>query len=315
MQGTLLGSDLSNFGTSGDWVQFGWLDGLTLTGGGTFDGQGAKAWPFNKCPTKKNCQVLPANLRFVNMNRTRVDGIKSVNSKFFHMILQGCSNFQGRRIRITAPDESPNTDGIHIEESNDVTIAQTVVGTGDDCISIGQGNTGITLSGITCGPGHGISVGSLGRYPDEADVKGLIVKDSTLTGTMNGVRIKTWENSPAATTASNMTFQNIVMKNVGNPIIIDQTYCPYVSCSSQSPSRVKISDISFKNIRGTTTSPVAVTLDCSKGIPCQGINLENVQLTLVDQKTSLRGKKPSATAFCQNVKAKYSGPQFPPPCN
>ncbi|KAK9145969.1 hypothetical protein Sjap_005872 [Stephania japonica] len=255
------------------------------------------------------------NLRFVNMNRTRVDGIKSVNSKFFHMILQGCSDFQGRRIRITAPDESPNTDGIHIEESNDVTIANTVVGTGDDCISIGQGNTGITLSGITCGPGHGISsVGSLGRYPDEADVKGLIVKDSTLTGTMNGVRIKTWENSPVATAASNMTFENIKMKNVGNPIIIDQTYCPFVSCSSQSPSRVKISDISFRNIRGTTSSPVAVTLDCSKGIPCQGINLDNVHLTLVDQKTSQRGQKPSATAFCQNVKAKYTGTQFPPPC-
>lgn len=76
-------------------------------------------------------------------------------------------------------------------------------------------------------------MGSLGRYKDEGDVQGLTVKDCTLSGTSNGVRIKTWENSPGTTTAANMTFENIVMNHVGNPIIIDQTYCPYANCASQ----------------------------------------------------------------------------------
>ncbi|KAJ6309478.1 hypothetical protein OIU77_015275 [Salix suchowensis] len=68
-----------------------------------------------------------------------------------------------------------------------------------------------------------------------------------------------------------MTFENIVMKNVTNPIIIDQSYCPFSSCISTEPSKVKLSDIYFKQIRGTSSSAVAVALECSEGIPCQNI--------------------------------------------
>ena len=76
------------------------------------------------------------------------------------------------------------------------------------------------------------SVGSLGRYRNEGDVSGLLVRDCTMTGTTNGIRIKTWENSPGSSAVTNMTFENIVMNNVTNPIIIDQTYCPFTSCTS-----------------------------------------------------------------------------------
>nr|CAD1825370.1 unnamed protein product [Ananas comosus var. bracteatus] len=282
MKGYLKAStDLSKYVKGDDWIEIGWVDRLTLTGFGTFDGQGSVSWPYNNCPTKKNCKVLPTSIKFVAANNTVVRGITSVNN-------------------------SPNTDGIHIERSSGVTIYSSVIGTGDDCISIGQGNSHVLLSGIKCGPGHGISVGSLGRYQNEGDVRGLVVRDCTLAGTTNGLRIKTWENSPGSSLATNMTFQNIVMKSVANPIIIDQTYCPYMSCSSKVPSRVKISDISFRSIRGTSTTPVAVTFRCSRGIPCQNINLHDVHLRYV-------GREP-ATAQCLNIKARYSGMQIPPPC-
>lgn len=75
------------------------------------------------------------------------------------------------------------------------------------------------------------SVGSLGRYRNEGDVSGLVVKNCSLTGTANGIRIKTWPNSPGSSSATNMTFENITMNNVSNPIIIDQSYCPFGFCS------------------------------------------------------------------------------------
>lgn len=57
VQGTLkAATDLSKFGN--DWIEFGWVNGLTVTGG-TIDGQGAASWPFNKCPVRKDCKVLP----------------------------------------------------------------------------------------------------------------------------------------------------------------------------------------------------------------------------------------------------------------
>ena len=80
---------------------------------------------------------------------------------------------------------------------------------------------------VTC-----YSVGSLGRYWNERDVSGLLVRDCTMRGTTNGIRIKTWANSPGSSAATNMTFENTVMNNVTNPIIINQTYCPFTSCTS-----------------------------------------------------------------------------------
>ena len=57
MQGTLkAATDLTRFGN--DWIEFGWVNGLTVAGG-VIDGQGAASWPFNKCPVRKDCKVLP----------------------------------------------------------------------------------------------------------------------------------------------------------------------------------------------------------------------------------------------------------------
>uniref|UniRef100_A0A804NQ80 Pectin lyase-like superfamily protein n=1 Tax=Zea mays TaxID=4577 RepID=A0A804NQ80_MAIZE len=57
LQGTLkAATDLKRFGN--DWIEFGWVNGLTVAGG-VIDGQGAASWPFNKCPIRKDCKVLP----------------------------------------------------------------------------------------------------------------------------------------------------------------------------------------------------------------------------------------------------------------
>ena len=46
LQGTLKAStDLKRFGN--DWIEFGWVNRLTVAGG-VIDGQGAASWPFNK---------------------------------------------------------------------------------------------------------------------------------------------------------------------------------------------------------------------------------------------------------------------------
>ncbi|XP_021713851.1 exopolygalacturonase-like [Chenopodium quinoa] len=308
LKGTLKAkTDLSEYEFGSGWIEFAWINGLTLTGGGVFDGQGAKAWPYNTCPTSSNCDLLPTNLKFVGMNRTTVHDITSLNSKFFHLALVECRDFEGSKLEILAPEDSPNTDGIHLERSSNVRFSWLNIGTGDDCISVRQGNSQISITNITCGPGHGISVGSLGKYLHEQDINGLFVRNCTISGTTNGIRIKTWANSPGRSAATNIKFENIVMKHVRNPIIIDQAYCPFDSCSSEAPSRVRLSNIYFKNIRGTSLSEVAVTLSCSKGIPCKNIFLQNVHLNLTSGE-----RLPVLT--CENVKARYIGIQMPPPC-
>lgn len=96
------------------------------------------------------------NVKFNSMNNTAINGITSLNSKNFHFGVVGCNNFKATNLKIIAPGDSPNTDGMHVERCSDVTIENTKIATGDDCISLGQGLSNVLISGITCGPGHGI---------------------------------------------------------------------------------------------------------------------------------------------------------------
>ncbi|SPT20046.1 unnamed protein product [Triticum aestivum] len=305
LQGTLkAATDLRRFGN--DWIEFGWVKDLTVAGqnNAIINGQGAASWPFNKCPIQKDCKVLPTSVLFVNNQNTVVHDIKSVNSKFFHFALLQSKNMKLINIQINAPENSPNTDGIHIERSTGVVISDTHISTGDDCISIGQGSDNIDIARVHCGPGHGMSVGSLGRYVDEGDVTRVHVRDMTFVGTMNGVRIKTWENSPTKSLAAHMLFENMVMKDVQNPIIIDQKYCPYYDCEHKHVSGVTLKDITFKNIKGTSSVPVAVLLRC--GVPCQGVVLQDVDLKYMGEGGS--------SSKCENAMATYVGYQHPEPC-
>nr|POE80715.1 exopolygalacturonase [Quercus suber] len=192
--------------------------------------------------------------------------------------------------------------------SSQITITNANIGTGDDCISIGDGAQDITVNQVTCGPGHGISIGSLGRYENEKPVSGIRVTGATLSNTKNGVRIKTW---PASTSgvASNIHFEDVVMKNVANPILIDQNYCPNSQCSDEeSPSKVKISNVSFKKIRGTSSTKEAVNLICSKSVPCQQVVLSDIDL-------AYKGGGGSTTSTCANVQPAVSGKQNPHACD
>lgn len=96
------------------------------------------------------------SIKFSKLTNTVVHGITSLNSKSFHMHVNMCQNFKAYDLTITAPSDSPNTDGIHISSSDHVDVSHSVIGTGDDCISIGQGVTSLGVTSITCGPGHGI---------------------------------------------------------------------------------------------------------------------------------------------------------------
>ncbi|TXG72984.1 hypothetical protein EZV62_001563 [Acer yangbiense] len=83
--------------------------------------------------------------------------------------------------RVTAPGDSHNTDGIHVQ-SDSVTILNSIIATSDDCVSIGPGTTNLWIENVICGPGHGISVGSLGKKLQEAgveNVSGVQISDVT----------------------------------------------------------------------------------------------------------------------------------------
>lgn len=169
------------------------------------------------------------SISFNFVNNSRIHHLRSVNTKNTHFSIYGSYNISIHNIRITAPYHSPNTDGIKIGQSQGIKISNSIIGTGDDCISILYGSRHIRIHNVECGPGHGISIGSLGKYQNEDDVYDIEVKNCSFRGTTNGLRIKTW-GTRKESQVSHLIFEGIYMDAVYNPIYIDQNYCPYPPC-------------------------------------------------------------------------------------
>ncbi|KAK1279093.1 hypothetical protein QJS04_geneDACA007203 [Acorus gramineus] len=305
IMGTLKAPEELDAFPEGRWITFGHVDNLKVSGFGVLDAQGAKAWRQTTCPQRKKCKNLPITLELSRVLNTNITGITLENGKGFNMAVHKSKHICIDHIHINAPPESPNTDGIHVSGSDHVSITNAQIGVGDDCVSVGQGTTNLLVSQVTCGPGHGISIGSLGKYQNEADVVGMIVRNCTLKGTTNGLRIKTWPGA-GPSQARNFTYDNIVMDNVLNPIIIDGEYCPTGECTDQA-SRVSISDVSFNNVRGTSASLIAVNFMCSSAAPCKSIRLSNINLT------PIYGDTPT-TSSCKNALGSSLGKQQPDAC-
>ncbi|KAF3453366.1 hypothetical protein FNV43_RR03806 [Rhamnella rubrinervis] len=305
IQGTLKASTDKQYFGLGYWINFRYVNDLAIDGRGSLDGQGPSAWPYNSCSKASSCRVLPTSLKLDFITNSIVNGITLIDSKQVQINLFACQGLKISNVKIQAPADSPNTDGIHMGKSIDIEIFNSEISTGDDCISLSPGSRNINVHNVLCGPGHGISVGSLGKGPDEDDVEALAVRNSTFVGTENGVRVKTWAtNYPS--NVRNLTYDQIHMVNVRNPIIIDQKYCLTGNCKQgSSSSQVQIRDVKFRNIWGDSTSEVAVDLECSQSRPCQGIELNNIDLVY---------NKGPARSYCSNAGGVALGRQTPPSC-
>ncbi|KAK4727492.1 hypothetical protein R3W88_032409 [Solanum pinnatisectum] len=199
-----------------------------MSGGGILDGQGKAAW---ECRESKKCTKLPNNLCFNSLTNSIIKDITTLDSKSFDVNVNQCKNLTFLNFNVSAPASSPNTDGIHISRSSSVNVTDSNFATGDDCISIGNEREQLYITKVTCGPGHGISVGSLGGNPDE---------------------------KPAL------------------------------------PSQVKISKVTFLNMKGTSRTQSVVSLICSKGSPCE---------------------EGPAKSSCENIKPNFKGKQSPAICS
>ncbi|KAJ7950665.1 Polygalacturonase-like [Quillaja saponaria] len=280
IDGTLVApSDYRVIGNAGYWLLFQHVNGVSIRGG-NLDGQGTGLWSCKM--SGKSCPNGASTLGFSNSNNIAITGLTSLNSQIFHIVVNGCQNVKMQGVKVIAAGNSPNTDGIHVQLSSGVTILNSKIQTGDDCVSIGPGTSNLWIENVACGPGHGISIGSLGKDLQEQGVQNVTVKTVTFANTQNGFRIKSW-GRPSNGFARNILFQHAVMVNVQNPIVIDQNYCPGNKGCPGQVSGVKVSNVIYQDIHGTSATQVAVKFDCSSKFPCSGIRLENVKLTFKNQ--------------------------------
>ncbi|KAL0699924.1 hypothetical protein Bca4012_056046 [Brassica carinata] len=266
------------------WLEFSKLKGVVFQGNGVIDGSGSKWWAASCKKNKSNAFTIESS------SGVKVKGLTIQNSQQMNFIIARSKSVRVYKVMVSSPGDSPNTDGIHITGSTNVVLQDCKIGTGDDCVSIVNASSNIKMKRIYCGPGHGISIGSLGNHNSTGIVTKVVLDTAFLKETTNGLRIKTYQGGSGY--VKGVRFSNVVMQDVSNPILIDQFYCDNpTSCQNQT-SAVKISQIMYRNITGTTKSEKAIKFACSDSVPCSHIVLNNV---------NLEGRDGQVEAYCNSA--------------
>ncbi|KAI0712787.1 pectin lyase fold/virulence factor [Cerioporus squamosus] len=280
-----------------------WLLGgknILLDGGGTLDGSG-QAW-YDQF-AKDDSIVRPILLTLFQATNATVQNIKMINGPEWINFVNEGKDITFRNITISAVSTSKNaaknTDGWDIFRSDNVTIEDSTINNGDDCVSFKPNSTNILVSNLSCNGSHGISVGSLGQYAGEYDiVQNVLATNIRMSNAQNGARIKAWAGKNVGSgIVKNITFTGFVETNVDNPVIIDQCYETSDSDCAKYPSNTYIQDIWFDNISGTSSGKekaVVASLSCSPDGRCSNINVNEVTVTPPS-------KYGPASFECQNV--------------
>ncbi|XP_057950184.1 polygalacturonase At1g48100 [Malania oleifera] len=333
LDGTIIAPTNSQAWGSGlyQWLEFSKLKGITVMGKGTIDGRGSVWWqdsPYDEPVDDETKLIVPLNntvqehppmpintklggkmpslkptaLRFYGSFNVTVTGITIQNSPQCHLKFDNCIGVMVFQMSVSSPGDSINTDGIHLQNSRDVNIHHTNLACGDDCVSIQTGCSNVYIHNVNCGPGHGISIGGLGRDNTKACVSNVTVRDIIMHNTMTGVRIKTWQGGSGS--VQGVLFSNIQVSEVQLPIVIDQFYCDKMKCSNQT-SAVSLSGINYENIRGTyTVKPVHFA--CSDNLPCIDVTLAGIQLKPLQERYHLYNP------FCWQTFGELNTPTIPP---
>ncbi|KAL4912141.1 glycoside hydrolase [Aspergillus aurantiobrunneus] len=140
-----------------------------------------------------------------------------------------------------------NTDGFDIGESSDITITGAKVYNQDDCVAVNSG-TGITFSGGTCSGGHGLSIGSVGGRDDNT-VDTVTFKDSTVSNSDNGIRIKAKAGETGE--IKGVTYSGITLESINKyGVLIEQNY-DGGDLHGDPTSGIPITNLTVENISGS----------------------------------------------------------------
>jgi polygalacturonase len=190
---------------------------IALTGSGTIDGQGQAWWTAFASNTSL---ARPQEVSFSNSTRVQISGLRFQDSPEEHIWVKGDTNVTITGITISTlavsgQAEPKNTDGVDIG-ANGVFFCNNNVADGDDNVVIGGSKIYIGYS--TFGVGHGCSIGSITKN----GVSDVTVDHLTMNGTAAGIRMKSARDRGGL--VKSLTYSNITMTNVQNPVYITSYY-------------------------------------------------------------------------------------------
>ncbi|HLP02638.1 MAG TPA: glycosyl hydrolase family 28 protein [Opitutaceae bacterium] len=202
------------------------LHDVAITGPGTIDGSGEHWWAWSERAARRVAATQPGRLVvprphlvvIEGCQRLRVTDITLRHSPKFHLVPRFITDLTIERVKVRAPFDAPNTDAIDPGPGTNFLIRGCDIDTGDDDIVLKRGATNVLIEDCVIRHGHGISIGS----ETSGGVANVLVRRCTLTGTDNGLRIKSMRG--AGGLVRNIRYTDIRMSGVPHAIVLDLTY-------------------------------------------------------------------------------------------
>lgn len=218
------------------------------------------------------------------------------------------------------PGNLGNTDGFDTLYSDNITITNSYIDSGDDCVSLKPGSTNIAITNLTCVNTAGIAIGSLGQYEGQFDlVENVTASNVTLIGSRNGAYIKTYMGKRSyyppqgggngTGAVRNVRFSNFDIQNItAAPVLLQQ--CTHwagwdvPACADYPSTGFTFQNITWTNFTGWSNEAVGteeVSLACSPLSTCVDLSFEGIDVKPYNGS--------AATYTCANVDGLSSGCQ------
>lgn len=269
--------------------------GSAIMGYGTIDGRGYMPLLINGQPGPEswwqiandaNVQGLDQNNpRLINMSkadRFTLYKIRLMNSPMFHVDMDTSSNFTAWGVKIVAPFDARNSDGIDPNYSTNVTIIQSHISDGDDQVAIGgnkvPGAHYYTVKDNWFGNGHGVSIGSYTL----GSVDHLLAENLTFSGLAtdsNATAVHIKSDVSRGGVVQDLTYRNICTENVRYPIWLDPFYSGLNTKGTLLPW---YKNISISNLHSITEDQVIIQ-GFNATVPTE-VTLNNVVVDGIQQK-------------------------------
>jgi polygalacturonase len=299
MQGRWEGNDRTVYASLLTGVD---LENVTITGGGTLDGQGPVWWDaFRKTMAMRRASGLtgregenPAGSplawprpRMINLYRSkniRINGLFITNSPSWNIHPVLCEEVYIDGVTIINPVPSPNTDGIDPESCRNVMISNCYISTGDDCIVIKSGYKyqkenpytvceNIVITNCVFGQGHGgVAIGS----ETAGGVRNVTASNCVCDGTVRGLYIKTARgrgNVIEDVRADNWTMRNLTQAAVTVTLIYEPTDADHAMPVDETTPTVR--NIHFSRVTATNV-PHAIVVQGLPESPIQNLTLSDI---------------------------------------
>ena len=252
---------------------------VTIDGTGVIDGRGDSWWDKPHDPR-------PRLIVFDHCKNVHMRGVTVENSPMWQIVPYYSDDVTLTNMKVLAPQQSHNTDGIDPFSSSNIVIDHLTIDTGDDNVAIKSGQPDspgpdapsrhIVITDCTFLHGHGLSIGS----EIAGGVQDVRAERIHFKGTDQGVRVKSNRDRGNAA-IGHFVFRDITMEDVHTPILISEFY-PKVpdTISEEKVTRLTpfFDDITIENVTATGARQAALIVGLPES-PIQNLRLIHVHLS------------------------------------